>query len=179
MNAEHVEIVRRGHTAIAEWREQHPEEMLDLSGADLYEASLRYSDLSHADLTSAKLCGADLSDAILYSASLRDADLTGAYLWDAHLHGADLSHANLRGVDLFGAFGIWECGPGGSRQDMLWANIRENVLWLYTGCFAGTAKQFEVAVAATHGDNEHGRYYRAMLAAAKAWAQEQSSSPEA
>ena len=32
---EHVEVVKRGAAAIAEWLREDPEEVLDLSGADL------------------------------------------------------------------------------------------------------------------------------------------------
>ena len=58
---------------------------VDLSGADLTEANLRYADLSKADLTEANLRYADLT-----KANLTEADLT-----EANLHGALPSEANL------------------------------------------------------------------------------------
>ena len=66
-NQEHVEVVRQGAGAIAEWRETHPGETLDLRGA-----TLRWADLSGADLT-----GANLSKAYLSGADLRGANLDG------------------------------------------------------------------------------------------------------
>ncbi|MBI2304853.1 MAG: pentapeptide repeat-containing protein [Chloroflexi bacterium] len=44
-NQEHVKLVLLGERAIARWRKQHPEERLDLSGADLSWADLREAKL--------------------------------------------------------------------------------------------------------------------------------------
>lgn len=49
---------------IAAWREAHPGERLNLSGADLSYANLCIADFSYADLTDANLTGAELSRAI-------------------------------------------------------------------------------------------------------------------
>ena len=53
-------------------------------------------------------------------------------------------------------------GPLGSRDAYLTWTRSDNCI--ATGCFRGTAAQFLVAVAATHGDNEHARAYRAAAA---------------
>jgi len=37
-NPEHVALVRKGADAVAEWRQAHPDERLDLSEADLKSA---------------------------------------------------------------------------------------------------------------------------------------------
>ncbi len=55
---EHVEIVKQGAKAIAEWRAKHPSERLDLwmadvIGADLIAADLRLANLSEADFAGA------------------------------------------------------------------------------------------------------------------------------
>jgi hypothetical protein len=107
----------------------------------------------------------------LSSADLTWVDLAGANLAGANLAGAKLTGAT--GIWQCGPGGIWQCGPGGSRGDILCANIREGVLWFYTGCFAGTADEFEAAVQKTHGDNEYGRYYRAAIVMARAWMETQ------
>ena len=52
---EHVEVVMRGAAAIAEWRQENPGVVLDLSGANF-----RYANLRGADLVMASLTGADL-----------------------------------------------------------------------------------------------------------------------
>jgi uncharacterized protein YjbI with pentapeptide repeats len=95
MNPEHVAIVRQGREAIAAWRRAHPDERLDLAGANLSEA-----DLVGADLVGADLAGADLTKANLFRANLTGADLTGADLTDVELSGVQLSKASLAGADL-------------------------------------------------------------------------------
>jgi Pentapeptide repeats (8 copies) len=127
-NPDHVAIVKQGAEAIRIWREQHPEERLDLSGADLrrlrglsadlHAADLRAADLRRAYLESATLRGADLREAKLRrvdlrkaileradlcKADLRRADLREAKLWRATLRGADLENANLYTAGLHGA----------------------------------------------------------------------------
>jgi hypothetical protein len=117
-NPEHVEIVRQGAAAIAQWRRQKPEAPLSLSEADLTEANLRganlawaelagavlaEADLTGADLRLANLTGADLRLANLTGADLRLADLTGADLTGADLRRANLAGANLAGANLAGA----------------------------------------------------------------------------
>ena len=89
-NPEHVEIVKQGAAAIRKWREEHPNERLDLSEANLREDNLRGADLHEADLHGAALEGADLR-----SASLKKADLRGACLHEAKLERSLLHCAKL------------------------------------------------------------------------------------
>ena len=108
-NPKHVEIVREGVDAIAEWRKAHPRTRLDLSGADLSGADLRSADLTAAtlvdgNLRAADLTGANLSRSNLVSANLAGANLRGANLTKAALHLADFYGANFRETDLTGAF---------------------------------------------------------------------------
>ena len=123
--SEHIQIARQGTRAITWWREQHPGERLDFSGAILSNHNLNVADLSGADFTGADLIGAllnhanlrrailkdavslmghlngaDLSEADLTDAILRRADLTGATLVGATLDGANLNGANLSGAKL-------------------------------------------------------------------------------
>ena len=64
-------------------------------------------------------------------------------------------------------------GPIGSRSDYLQAFITDAGLMIRAGCFFNTRAQFEIALDAEHGDNEHGQEYRAALvlidAHAKLW----------
>ena len=58
----------------------------------------------------------------------------------------------------------------GSRGDTLTiARDRRIGMRYTTGCFSGTREQFVAAVAATHGDNEHAKAYRAAVNEADAW----------
>jgi hypothetical protein len=141
----------------------------DLRGADLRGTDLYGANLSCANLSEANLCGANLRGAYLSEANLSWAYLSEADLGGANLYGANLSATNLRGADLSGAGAIWSCGPGGSRYDMCYIVQHDHGLMVNCGCFWGTLAEFEAAVEETHGDNEHGKYYRAVIEAAKAW----------
>ena len=127
-NMEHVQLVRRGRDPVARWREENPNQMLDLNAAylsyarmaqvNLSGADIRDSDLMGAMLQRANLAGcylnpchlyhanliqANLSRALLNGANLRGANLSGADLSDTDLDRAVLSDANLTGANLAGA----------------------------------------------------------------------------
>ena len=136
----------------------------DLSSAYLRSADLRSAYLSSADLRGAYLSSADLRSADLRSADLRGADLSGADLSGAYLSGAYLSSADLSGKKLIGIRPIYQIGPIGSRSDYLVAYLTDAGIMIAAGCFFGTRDEITAAVQATHGDNEHGREYRAALA---------------
>ena len=95
MDHEHFCILQKGVPIWNEWREQNPENIPDLSEADLRCANLR-----RADLRGANLRGADLR-----CANLSRADLRGAVLSEADLRRANLSGANLD----FSGWPLW-CG---------------------------------------------------------------------
>ena len=69
----HVKILKKGVEAWNQWRGENHEVEVDLFGADLRRAALRWAKLSGADLSEANLVGADLSDP-----NLAGADLSGA-----------------------------------------------------------------------------------------------------
>jgi uncharacterized protein YjbI with pentapeptide repeats len=61
---------------VDEWnlfRQVHPDEAIDLSGADLSDANLRGALLMHANLSRSDLCGANLREAIITSDQLNQA----------------------------------------------------------------------------------------------------------
>jgi uncharacterized protein YjbI with pentapeptide repeats len=110
---EHVEVVKSGTRAIARWRQEHPKETLDLSGADLSRANLSEADLSGADLSDANLSGAYLTGAYLILtdlswANLSSADLTSAILVLAKLRRASLAGTNFESAN-FGATLAADC----------------------------------------------------------------------
>ena len=78
-NEEHLRILQQGVDAWNQWREDHPNERVDLTEADLFRAHL-----TEADLTEVNLIGADLTEANLIGAHLSDANLTRADLSGAH-----------------------------------------------------------------------------------------------
>jgi uncharacterized protein YjbI with pentapeptide repeats len=103
---EAMRLLQGGPDGVREWdrrREREPDEIPDLSDANLHLA-----DLSGAQLIGAHLSGADLSEADLIGAHLSGAHLFGAHLIGAVLIGADLreadlSEASMVRVDLSGA----------------------------------------------------------------------------
>ena len=92
-NMEHVQLVRRGRDAVAQWREENPNQMLDLNAAYL----------SHARMPQVNLSGADIRDSDLMGAMLHRANLAGCYLNPCHLYHANLIQANLSRALLNGA----------------------------------------------------------------------------
>ena len=145
----------------------------NLRFADLRFADLRFADLSSANLRSTNLRSANLSSANLRSADLRSADLRFADLRSANLSSADLSSADLDEKKLIGYRPFFSIGPIGSRSDYVHAWITDAGVMIRAGCFFDTRAQFELALDAEHGDNEHGQEYRAALvlidAHAKLW----------
>jgi uncharacterized protein YjbI with pentapeptide repeats len=122
-NQEYLDILKQGVETWNQWRQEHPDILVDLSRADLRVADLRFANLcrvnlsradlsdanlSDADLSSASLngvhlCRADLRRAKLNGASLSNADFSGAFLNEAHLNGADLRKADFSRARLNGA----------------------------------------------------------------------------
>ena len=100
---EHLTLLRQGVEVWNQWRKDHPDEDVDLSGANLSGAKLRNADLSGADLSRAYLTGVDLTGVDLSKADLSAATLSGANLSKADLIEADLSAANLSRANLSGA----------------------------------------------------------------------------
>ena len=97
-NKEHVRIVLQGPEAIKTWRKSHPNDIMDLSKANLRELELDGADLSGANLNKAILFRSKLA-----YANFSKAKLTKAILVDTDLRGANLSCADLRDADLWGA----------------------------------------------------------------------------
>jgi len=125
----------------------------------------RYA-LEKATESGADLSGADLSGANLIGANLIGANLIGANLIGANLRGADLRGANLSDdLKLSGERPYIQIGPIGSRMDVFQGYVTDKGLYLRAGCFFGTRDEFVAKLDEEHGENEHGREYRAALAA--------------
>ena len=134
----------------------------DLTCADLTCANLTCADLTDADLTDADLTGANLTCADLTRADLTYADLTGANLTDA-----DLTRADLRYVNTAGATFIFSISNIGSRNAQIVFWVKDGTLMVKTGCFDGDVARFLAAVESRHGNNKHGKAYRAAAELAK------------
>jgi len=147
--------------------------------ANLRDANLRGANLRGANLRGAYLRDADLGDADLGDANLRGANLRGADLGGANLRGADLGGANLRGANLGGAYlggaylggdikllsgnSIFRISDIGSRMGTTFAYNTDKGIYVQCGCFFGTLDEFAAKVEQTHGDNQHGKVYKAII----------------
>jgi len=107
-NPEHLAILKSGVEMWNAWREEHPDIVPQLQGADLKGRDLRKVDLQHAILVGARLQeadlrGADLPEAHLLMAELQEADLRRAQLQGAVLFRGKLQKADLRRAEFQGA----------------------------------------------------------------------------
>lgn len=102
-NEEQLAILDQGVTVWNKWRKENPTIKIDLSGANLSQASLNAIDLSKADLTEIDLHGASLKEGNLRAANLQGANLLGAYLKEAKLIGVNFTSANLETANFMGA----------------------------------------------------------------------------
>ena len=144
-NMEHVQLVRKGRDVVARWREEHPNEILDLNTAflsyarmpqvNLSGADIRNSDLMGAMLQRANLSGCYLNPCHMYHANLIQANLSRALLNGASLRGANLSGADLSGADLDRAIlsdanltGANLSGANLSRVNLTGANLTDATL---------------------------------------------------
>ena len=96
-------------------------------------------------------------------AALEDGLKCKANLSWADLSLADLSGAKVRGRNLVGPRPLLQIGPIGSEQRTISVWLTDVGVRVQAGCFFGSRDEFEAQVLETHGDNEHGREYRACL----------------
>ena len=97
---------------------------------------------------------------------------------DAHVHGNARVYGNawVYGDAQVSGDAHWLLiGPIGSRMSMMTVTADARIgLRVTTGCFSGSLAEFEAAIAATHGDNEHAIHYRAAIALIRARFPEQA-----
>jgi hypothetical protein len=124
-NKEQLSILKQGVDVWNKWRDNNPDEYIDLTEAEISNANLSRVDLGGVNLKGALLKGADLSDSNLGQADLSEADLSGANLLQAELSQANLHKAKLNNANLHGAY-LW--GANLSEADLSRANLAFAVL---------------------------------------------------
>ncbi len=102
-NPDHVSVVKQGTEATNRYVDGHPDEPLDLTGADLPGLDLSGCNLVKANFAGANLAAANFSSANLQGGSLAAANLENGNLRDADCRGTGLHRARLQGADLRGA----------------------------------------------------------------------------
>ncbi|HET9907221.1 MAG TPA: toll/interleukin-1 receptor domain-containing protein [Anaerolineales bacterium] len=108
-NEEQLRILKQGVEAWNQWRKDHADTKVDLSGSDLSGLNLTGVDLRDARLTRVDLREANLNSARLSLSNLSRASLIGASLHQATLRETRLSQtiimkSDLRDADLSGAY---------------------------------------------------------------------------
>jgi hypothetical protein len=151
-----IEIKHRSTTAVI-----HTLDADTLIGANLHGANLHGANLTGANLHGANLHGADLYGADLYGADLYGANLTGANLTGANLRGAILSPGRV----ITSSNTFHHISNIGSERGTLELYLCETGWFVHRGCFSGSKDAFIAAVDKRHGESEHGRKYRAIIAA--------------
>ena len=99
-NEQHVELLKKGVEGWNAWREENPNEAIDLSEADLRGGKLTNVNLQGANLEGAKLQFANLSGANLESANLSQARMQEVNLARARLNNARMQKCNLMEASL-------------------------------------------------------------------------------
>ncbi len=94
-NLEQLDLLKKNSEEWNSWRENNPDEKIDLSEADLRGIKLIKANLKGANLKNAKLQFSNLSGALMDGA-----DLEKARLQEANLNGAQLNNANLKNCNL-------------------------------------------------------------------------------
>ena len=130
---------------------KYTDDKITVNGVDLYQ--LEETNLIGKNVYAAK--SASIGD----WASIGDDAIirAGASIGDEAIIGAGAS------------YDIMLIGPGGSRNSYttIWRH-KDGRLRVTTGCFTGTLNELAAAAKKTHGDNQHGKYYLAMIEFAKA-----------
>jgi uncharacterized protein YjbI with pentapeptide repeats len=105
----YINLLRGGIDQFNRSRTALPQEVIDLTGANLEEINMQYAgvNFSNANMQSAILNNrvfqtADFSGADLANAQLKSANLSNANLQDADLSNADCTSCNLSGANLTG-----------------------------------------------------------------------------
>lgn len=83
--------------------------------------------------------------------------------------GAGASIGNEASIGDRASYDIMLIGPGGSRNSYttIWRH-KDGRLRVTAGCFTGTLDELDAAAKKTHGDNQHCKYYLAMIEFVKA-----------
>lgn len=95
-----VERIKGGVEGWNQWREENPDEVIDLSEADLRGLKLAGINFKNANLKNTKLQFSNLAGALLDEADLERARLQEVNLQNAQLARANVSHCNLMEASL-------------------------------------------------------------------------------
>jgi len=98
-NPEHLALLKAGVHRWNNWRDENPNTIPDLSGADLSLLNLQSVDFTDTNLAGAKLSESDLTNADLVNANLSGADVANALFISATVINVNFSGANLKGAN--------------------------------------------------------------------------------
>jgi len=92
---QHINLLRQGFEVWNLWRQENPQVIPELKGADLAKLNLFKVDLSKTDLSEVNFSGTSLYRANLSGANLYKANLNTTIIQETNLSGASLIEANL------------------------------------------------------------------------------------
>lgn len=124
---------------------------VNLVGASFINEKLDNVDFSEVDLTDVSFINCSLIRADFSKALLIDVSFEGSTLGGAYFHGAAMSDTMFKGAK-FGRLTVTgnrpfiQIGPIGSRGDRLLCFNMNKGIYVSTGCFFGSLKEFEAAV---------------------------------
>jgi len=96
-------ILNQGVEAWNKWRQENPDEILDLRDAELENMNLENVNLAEADLEKANFSFANFKNANLAFSNLENANFSFANFEGANFTAADLENAHLEDANLVGA----------------------------------------------------------------------------
>lgn len=140
-------------------------DQVDLSDLDLRRIDLSYQNLSGAIFSGCNLHDADLGYCDLSYANFTGCDITGASFRNSNLHFTDFNGAFIMDGNSDPERKLVLTGNGedsvlsvpnvGTRNDTLMAYHTSQGIFIRTGCFMGTVKEFAARVEDRHRDNSY------------------------
>ena len=103
-NSDYLKILHQGVLVWNQWREEHPEELPDLSGVSFCGARLNGVEFSGMDFSGANFDYSEFRSAKFFRANLTDTTCYHTFFGGAKLIGANLTNAELNYTNLRHAF---------------------------------------------------------------------------
>ena len=148
---------------------KYTDDKITVNGVDLYR--LEETNLIGTNVYAAK--SASIGAGARIGAGAIIGDLASIGVWARIGAGARVGAGaiigDLASIGAGASYDIMLIGPGGNQNSYttIWRH-KDGRLRVTAGCFTGTLDELAAAAKKTHGDNQHGKYYLAMIEFVKA-----------
>ena len=148
---------------------KYTDDKITVNGVDLYR--LEETNLIGTNVYAAK--SASICAGARIGAGAIIGDLASIGVWARIGAGASIGAGaiigDLASIGAGASYDIMLIGPGGNQNSYttIWRH-KDGRLRVTAGCFTGTLDELAAAAKKTHGDNQHGKYYLAMIEFVKA-----------